>query len=70
MLKKELLDLQNKLQHILDPEAAEKMKLELDYLDEMIKSHVNDINKMKSQQKSFQRYDFIQKDVDIERKLV
>lgn len=70
MLKKELLDLQNKLQHILDPEAAEKMKLELDYLDEMIKGHVNDINKMKSQQKSFQRCDFIQKDVEIERKLV
>ena len=70
MLKKELLDLQNKLQHILDPDAAEKMKMELEYLDEMIKGLVNDINKMKSQQKSYQRYDFIQKDVEIERKLV
>lgn len=70
MAKKEFQDLERSLKHILDPEAAEKIKLELQYLDEMIKGQVIEITKMNQQNKAYQRFDFVQKEVDIERKLV
>jgi hypothetical protein len=70
MAKRELMDLEGKLKHVLDPEACEKIKIELQYLDEMIKGQVIDIQKMNQQNKAYQRFDFVQKDVEIERKLV
>lgn len=36
----------------------------------MIKGQVIDIQKMNQQNKAYQRFDYVQKDVEIERKLV
>lgn len=65
-----MLELENKLKHILDPESEGKIKLEIQYLDEMIKGQTLDITKMNQQNKAYQRFDFVQRDVDLERKLV
>jgi hypothetical protein len=44
--------------------------MELQYLDEMIKGQVIEITKMNQQNKAYMRFDYVQKEVDIERKLV
>ena len=44
--KQEYRELEKSLKHILDPEAHDRIKLELQYLDEMIKGKILDITKM------------------------
>ena len=56
--------------HLGDPEAADKLKLHHAYLDSMIKGEYIQIKSLNEKIEKFVRYDFVQKEVDGERKLV
>ena len=56
--------------HLGDSEAADKLQLQLQYLDSMIKGEYIQIKNLNEKIEKFIRYDFVQKEVDGERKLV
>lgn len=56
--------------HLADPEAADKLKMQHTYLDSMIKGEYIQIKSLNEKIEKFVRYDFTQKEVDGERKLV
>ena len=56
--------------HLADPEANDKLNLQLAYLDSMIKGEYIQIRNLNEKIERFVRFDFIQKEVDGERKLV
>ena len=70
-LKLEYKELQGKMErHLGDSEAADKLQLQLQYLDSMIKGEYIQIKNLNEKIEKFIRYDFVQKEVDGERKLV
>ena len=56
--------------HLGDPEAADKLKLSHDYLDKMIKGEYIQIKSLNDKIDKFIRYDFVEKEVTGERRLV
>ena len=71
ILKEEYHELQGKMtKHLSDPEACDKLKMQLTYLDDMIKGEYIQIKNLNEQINQFIRYDFVQKEVDGERRLV
>lgn len=56
--------------HLGDPEAADKLKLGHEYLDRMIKGEYIQIKSLNDKIDKFVRHDFIQKEVNGERRLV
>lgn len=56
--------------HLADPEAGDKLKMQLAYLDSMIKGEYIQIKSLNEKIDKFVRCDFVQKEVDGERKLV
>ena len=56
--------------HLGDSEAADKLQLQHEYLDRMIKGEYIQIKNLNDKIDKFIRFDFVQKEVDGERKLV
>ena len=70
-LKLEWQELKSKVsKHLADPEANDKLNLQLAYLDSMIKGEYIQIRNLNEKIERFVRFDFIQKEVDGERRLV
>lgn len=69
-LKLEYLELQKQISRVLDPELGEKIKLNLIYLNEMIRSEYIQIQALNDKINKFERLDFGQREVDGERNLV
>lgn len=56
--------------YLTDPEAADKLKMQHAYLDSMIKGEYIQIKSLNDKIEKFVRFDFVQKEVDGERRLV
>lgn len=54
----------------MDPDIYDKIKSEVEYLDEMIKGEQINIIKLSNANLKFRRLDFVQRDVNKERKMV
>lgn len=70
MVDKEFAEVERYFLRITDPEQHEKIKLEVEYLDEMIKQESLRIHKLNLNQTRFKRLDFVQNEVEKERKMV
>lgn len=70
MVDKEFAEVERYFVRITDPEQHEKIKLEVEYLDEMIKQESLRIHKLNLNQTRFKRLDFVQNEVEKERKMV